>query len=75
MDITEAAKSYLDHNAAESGADELIRDLIHEVERLRSVFNLTHGALLCIGSTNSNWSEYARNVAHEAGAKFQISSA
>ncbi len=35
MDIVAFAKSYLASNAAESGADELIRDLIIEVERLR----------------------------------------
>lgn len=38
MDIVEQAKAYLAQNAAESGADALIRELIAEVESLRSQF-------------------------------------
>lgn len=34
-DVVARAKDYLAHNAAESGADELIRDLIAEIEWLR----------------------------------------
>lgn len=36
MDIVDQAKSYLAANAAESGADVLIGELISEVERLRA---------------------------------------
>ena len=35
MDILELAKDYLAKNAAESGADEIIRELVEEVRRLR----------------------------------------
>ena len=37
MDLIQTAKTYLASNAAESGADVLIGDLVEEVERLRSV--------------------------------------
>jgi len=36
-----------------------------EIERLQVALQTAHGALLCIGGTDSNWSEYARNVADE----------
>ena len=35
MDVVERAETYLAANAAESGADVLIRDLADEVRRLR----------------------------------------
>lgn len=37
-------------------------------ERLRLAFDTAYGALLCIGGTDSNWSEYARGVADEASS-------
>ena len=38
-DITDLARDYLANNAAESGADILIRELIDEVERLRRLID------------------------------------
>lgn len=38
MDITEIARAYLAHNAAESGADEVIRDLLAEIERISALW-------------------------------------
>ena len=36
--------------------------------RVQSALTIAHGALLCIGGTDSNWSEYARGVADEVSA-------
>jgi hypothetical protein len=43
-----------------------------EIDRLQAInaklmvaFETAHGALLCIGGTDSNWSEYARRVADD----------
>lgn len=60
---------------SEACFDDLARDhltkqrdsALAEVERLRHAFHTTHGALLCIAGTDSNWSKYARDVADEAG--------
>jgi hypothetical protein len=41
------------------------RALRDEIERLKSSLEIAHGALLCIGGSDSNWSEYARKVADE----------
>ena len=38
-DIVDLARDYLAHNAAESGADVLIKDLTDEVERLRRLID------------------------------------
>jgi hypothetical protein len=42
------------------------RALRDENQRLRRAFETAHGALLCIGATDSNWSKYAREVADES---------
>lgn len=39
-----------------------------DIERLSAGFDTAYGALLCIGGSDSNWSEYARKVAGEAAA-------
>ena len=47
--------------------DAVIPALREENERLRQGFHTARGALLCIGATDSNWSEYARKVADAVG--------
>jgi hypothetical protein len=46
-------------------------DMLRENERLRSALEIAHGALLCIGGTDSNWSQYARNLADEIAPALQ----
>lgn len=46
-----------------------IQRLEAKIEQLQVAFEITYGALLCIGGTDSNWSEYARNAADEAAKR------